>query len=252
VLTEERRIAIVELAKKDGRVDVVSAAQEFSVAVETIRRDLDVLQRRGLMRRVHGGAIALDRFSREYSVAERRSLNHQSKVKIAEVAAQYLPQSGSVLLDAGTTTELLAPYLRDKKELSVITNSLTLATLVADSETQVILLSGRIRPVTLSAVGELTVAALENFHADIAFIGTNGVDNEFGLTTPDPDEAAVKRRMIAHARETIVMADKSKFGKSSATRFAKFEDIDRMICDVAVDQGSVSAMESAGVEVVLA
>jgi DeoR family fructose operon transcriptional repressor len=252
VLTEERRIAIVERAKKDGRIDVVSAAQEFSVAVETIRRDLDVLQRRGLMRRVHGGAIALDRFSREYSVAERRSLNHENKVKIANVAAQYLPESGSVLLDAGTTTECLAPYLRDKKDLTVITNSLTLATQIGDSTTNVILLSGRIRPVTLSAVGELTLSALENLHADIAFLGTNGVDAEIGFTTPDPDEAAVKRAIIAHSRETIVMVDSSKFGKSSATRFARFDDVDRVVCDLTAEQEVIASLEKSGVEVVLA
>ena len=252
VLTEERRIAIVELAQRDGRVDVVSAAQEFSVAVETIRRDLDVLQRRGLMRRVHGGAIALDRFSREYSVAERRSLHHPNKVKIAEVASQYLPTTGSVLLDAGTTTECLAPYLRDKKELTVITNSLTLATQIGDSSTKVILLSGRIRPITLSAVGELTLTALDNFHADIAFLGSNGVESEIGFTTPDPDESAVKRTMISHARETIVMVDSSKFGKSSATRFARFEDIDRVVADINADAKIVAEMEKAGVEVVLA
>lgn len=252
MLTEERRIAIVEKAKKDGRVDVVSAAQEFSVAVETIRRDLDVLQRRGLMRRVHGGAIALDRFSREYSVAERRTLNYDSKRKIAEIASHYIPDSGSIFLDAGTTTECLAPFLRDKKNLTVITNSLTLATQIGDSTTHVILLSGRIRPVTLSAVGELALSAMENFHADIAFLGTNGVDTEIGFTTPDPDEAAMKRKMIANSRETIMIADGSKFGKTCASRFARIADVDRLVTDLAVDQELIYTVEKEGVEVVFA
>lgn len=252
MLTEERRIAIVEMAKKVGRVDVASAAQEFSVAVETIRRDLDVLQRRGLMRRVHGGAIALDRFSREFSVAERRFLNFESKRNIAEVASHYIPNSGSVFIDAGTTTECLAPYLRDKKNLTVITNSLTLATQIGDSSTHVILLSGRIRPITLSAVGELALSAMENFHADIAFLGTNGVDTEIGFTTPDPDEAAVKRKMIAHSRETIMMADGSKFGKTCASRFALISDVDRFVTDLAVDQELIFTVEKVGVEVVFA
>ena len=183
MLTEERRMAIVDKAKIEGRVDVVSAAQEFSVAVETIRRDLEVLQRRGLMRRVHGGAIALDRFSREYSVAERRSLNYENKVKIAEIASHYIPHSGTIFLDAGTTTECLGPFLRDNKDLTVITNSLTLATQIGDSSTHIILLSGRIRPITLSAVGELALSAMENFHADIAFVGTNGVSTEIGFNS---------------------------------------------------------------------
>jgi len=252
LLTEERRMAIVELAQKDGRVDVVNAASAFSVAVETIRRDLDVLQRRGLMRRVHGGAIALDRFSREYSVAERRSLNNEIKQMIAAVAVQYLPESGTIFVDAGTTTEQLYPFLRDKKELTVVTNSLILATDIGDSSTNVILLSGRIRPITLSAVGDLALNAMENFHADIAFLGTNGVDGEIGFTTPDPDESAVKRKMIAHARETIVMVDSSKFGKSFATRFAKLIEIDRVITDIDADNNDVQKLEKSGIEVVLA
>ncbi|CAN2236255.1 DeoR/GlpR family DNA-binding transcription regulator [Candidatus Planktophila dulcis] len=252
MLTEERRMAIVDKAKIEGRVDVVSAAQEFSVAVETIRRDLEVLQRRGLMRRVHGGAIALDRFSREYSVAERRSLNYENKVKIAEIASHYIPHSGTIFLDAGTSTECLGPFLRDNKDLTVITNSLTLATQIGDSSTHIILLSGRIRPITLSAVGELALSAMENFHADIAFVGTNGVSTEIGFTTPDPDEAAMKRKMIAHSRETIMVADSSKFGKSCASRFARFEDVDRIVTDLGVDQGIIAEMEKVGVEVVLA
>uniref|UniRef100_UPI0040498297 DeoR/GlpR family DNA-binding transcription regulator n=1 Tax=Candidatus Planktophila sp. TaxID=2175601 RepID=UPI0040498297 len=252
MLTEERRLAIVEMAQKDGRVDVVNAASAFSVAVETIRRDLDVLQRRGLMRRVHGGAIALDRFSREYSVAERRSLNSEVKQKIAAVAVQYLPASGTIFVDAGTTTEFLFPFLRDKSELTVVTNSLILATDIGDSTTNVILLSGRIRPITLSAVGDLALNAMENFHADIAFLGTNGVDVNIGFTTPDSDESAVKRKMIAHARETILMADSSKFGKSFATRFAKLSEIDRVITDIGADNSSVQEMEKSGIEVVLA
>lgn len=252
MLTEERRLAIVELAQKDGRVDVVNAANAFSVAVETIRRDLDVLQRRGLMRRVHGGAIALDRFSREYSVAERRSLNNEVKQKIAAVAVQYLPLSGTIFVDAGTTTEFLFPFLRDKKELTVVTNSLLLATDIGDSTTNVILLSGRIRPITLSAVGDLALNAMENFHADIAFLGTNGVDVNIGFTTPDSDESAVKRKMIAHARETIVMVDSSKFGKSFATRFAKLSEIDRVVTDIGADNAAVQEIEKAGIEVVLA
>jgi DeoR family fructose operon transcriptional repressor len=185
-------------------------------------------------------------------VAERRSLHNEVKQKIAGVAVQYLPVSGTVFVDAGTTTEALFPYLRDKKDLTVVTNSLILATDIGDSSTNVILLSGRIRPITLSAVGDLALHAMENFHADIAFLGTNGVDNKIGFTTPDPDESAMKRKMIAHARETIVMVDSSKFGKSYATRFANFEDIDRVITDMGADNTAVQELEKSGIEVVLA
>lgn len=252
MLTEERRIALVEQARKVGRVDVVNAAKTFSVAVETIRRDLDVLQRRGLMRRVHGGAIAMDRFTREFSVAERRGIQYEQKMKIAEVASKYIPMSGSIFLDAGTTIECLNPYLRDRKDLTVITNCIVSALQIGDSSTNVILLSGKLRPLTLSAVGELALSAMEDFHVDISFLGTNGVDPIIGFTTPDPDEAAVKRKMISHSKETIMIADSTKFGQSYAARFAQIHDIDRLITDVNVDQSSIAIIEKSDVEVVLA
>ena len=202
------------------RSDAQDAAERLSVAVETIRRDLDVLQRRGLMRRVHGGAIAVHRLNREFTVSERRALNHSAKIKIAEVAARHIPDQGTVIIDSGTTTQCLAQYLRDRAELTVVTNSLDLATDIGPSTTRVILISGRIRPTTMSGVGDLALKALENISADVAFIGANGVDLKSGFTTPDPDEASVKSMMISNAQESIVLADHSKFGKSFTMRFA--------------------------------
>ncbi|NBV95711.1 MAG: DeoR/GlpR transcriptional regulator, partial [Actinobacteria bacterium] len=180
---------IVDLATREGRVDAQDAAERLSVAVETIRRDLDVLQRRGLMRRVHGGAIAVHRLNREFTVSERRALNHSAKLKIAEVAARHIPEQGTIIVDSGTTTQCLSVYLRDKSELTVVTNSLDLATEIGSTSTRVILISGRIRPTTMSGVGDLALKALENISADVAFIGANGVDLKSGFTTPDPDEA---------------------------------------------------------------
>lgn len=251
MLAEERRIQIIELARNEGRVDAVDAASRMAVAVETIRRDLDVLQRRGLIRRVHGGAISAERYAREYSVAERRTINREIKEKIATFAATYIPSHGTIFVDAGTTTEGLAPHLRDRKTLTVVTNSLILAAGIGDSETNVILVSGRIRPITLSAVGSLTIAALENLQADLAFIGTNGIDAKYGFTTADSDEAAVKRTMIARSRESIVLADHAKFGKSYTVRFADLQSVDRLVTDVDAPTSIIDEVKSAGLEVVI-
>lgn len=252
MLAEERRIQLLEWSRKEGRVDAVDAASRLSVAIETVRRDLDTLQRRGLLRRVHGGAIALNRLPHESSWAERRVSNVDAKERIAELAAQQLPDEGAVFIDGGTTTEMLTPFLRNRPNLLVITNSIPLGNQVADSGTPVHLLSGRLRPTTLSALGSRTLEDIASFRAQIVMLGSNGVDPQMGFTTSDPEEAAVKRALIAYSQEKIVLADSTKFGAVYPAAFALASDIDRLITDMEAPQAAIDALVEAGVEVVLA
>ena len=251
MLAEERRLELVDIARREGRVDANKAANRLDVAVETIRRDLDVLQRQGLIRRVHGGAISTERALREDPLFERRSTLIHIKNAIAQVAATYLPKSGSVFVDGGTSAECLVPYLSERPELTVITNSLTLAAAIGHSTTPVILAGGRIRSKSLSMVGELALESLRDLHADIAFIGANGVDLKFGLTTMDTEEASIKRFYIENSLENIVLVDHSKFGKVYATRFAEFSNIDRVITDIQSPTEILDAMKVQGTEVVV-
>ena len=252
MLAEERRIQLLEWSRKEGRVDAVDAASRLSVAIETVRRDLDTLQRRGLLRRVHGGAIALNRLPHESSWAERRVSNVDAKERIAELAAQQLPDEGAVFIDGGTTTEMLTPFLRNRPNLLVITNSIPLGNQVADSGTPVHLLSGRLRPTTLSALGSRTIEDIASFRAQLVMLGSNGVDPQMGFTTSDPEEAAVKRALIAYSQEKIVLADSTKFGAVYPAAFALASDIDRLITDMEAPQAAIDALVEAGVEVVLA
>lgn len=252
MLAEERRMQLVEWSKLDGRIDALAAAGKLNVAVETVRRDLDVLQRRGLLRRVHGGAIAASRYSHEFTFPERKGRNPNQKLRIAQIASQYLPEEGCIFVDGGTTTEFLAEGLRNKPQLMVVTNSLSLASRIGESSTPVFFLSGRVRATTLSSVGSKTVADLLGYKAQIAFLGGNGIDLESGFTTVDPDEAAVKKVMIQNATETVVLADNSKFGASYSALFAGFENIDRLVTDVDADPAHVEALSEKGIEVVLA
>lgn len=252
LLAAERRLKIIALAKEVGKIDALNAAERFGVAVETIRRDLDLLQRQGVMRRVHGGGILTDRIQSELSVEIRRSQNHVIKQQIAEVAANYIPKSGTVIVDAGTTTELLAPYLRNRSDLTVVTNSLNLSIAIGETKTNVILLGGRIRPVTLSAVGTLAINMVSSLHASVCFIGTNGIDWQAGFTTPDLDEAQVKRIMIQNSQETIVLADHTKFSKIYTSSFASEGEVDRIITDVGAPLDQVEHLRKSEVEVVLA
>jgi DeoR family transcriptional regulator, fructose operon transcriptional repressor len=252
LLAEERRLLIVDWTRSEGRIDAAAAAGKLDVAVETVRRDLDVLQRRGVLRRVHGGAISLERFAHEPTIGERYRSNPDAKRRIAEAASNYLPSEGCVIIDGGTTTEYMAPFLRNRPNLTVVTNSLSLARAIADSSTHTQILSGKIRPATLSAVGARTVEDLSQINAVVAFVGTNGISNDLAFTAYDTDEAAVKRMMIKNSIERIVLADHSKFGSVFAATFAQAADFDRLVSDVDASSEFIDKFSAAGAEVVLA
>ena len=252
MLAEERRLKLIEWTRSDGRLDATDAAAKLSVAVETVRRDLDVLQRRGVVRRVHGGAIALERYTREYTIPERYDRNPKEKQAIADIAAAYIPAEGCIFVDGGTTTECLAAHLRDRPGLLVVTNSITLAHRISGSSTRVKILGGQIRPASLSSVGAKTVADLSELNAVVSFIGTNGISMQGGVTAFDTDEALVKKTMMANSIERILLADTAKFGSSYPARFANFGDFDRLVTNVSADQLFIEAFAKAGVEIALA
>jgi DeoR family fructose operon transcriptional repressor len=252
MLAEERRLFIAEWTREAGRLDAGEAASKLRVATETVRRDLDVLQRRGVVRRVHGGAIAMERFAHEYTIPERQNLNPEAKQRIAEAAAQYIPDEGCIFVDGGTTTEFLAPALRNRPELLVVTNSLNLAARIADSSTKTYMLAGRIRPTTLSAVGARTVEDLSSLNAVVAFLGANGVSPNLHFTAFDTDEAAVKKVMISHSAESIMLADNKKFGSVYPATFGSPANFDRLVTDIGTDQDYIERFGQHGVEVVAA
>jgi DeoR family transcriptional regulator, fructose operon transcriptional repressor len=252
MLAEERRLLIVDWTREEGRLDAAEAAAKLNVATETVRRDLDVLQRRGIVRRVHGGAIAMERFAHEYTIPERKNLNPDAKKRIAETAGQYVPDEGCIFVDGGTTTEFLAPALRNRPDLLVVTNSVNLASRIADSSTKTYMLSGRIRPTTLSSVGARTVEDLSQLNAVVAFVGVNGISPTLQLTAFDTDEALVKQVMITNSAERILLADHSKFGSTYPVTFGKPEDFDRLVTDLGTDSRVIEKFTDRGVEVVVA
>jgi DeoR family fructose operon transcriptional repressor len=252
MLAEERRLQLSEWARVEGRVDASAAASNLDVAVETVRRDLDVLQRRGVLRRVHGGAISLERFAHEYTIPERYGQNPNQKRLVADVAASFIPDEGCIFVDGGTTTECLAVYLRNKPGLLVVTNNLTLARKIADSTTQTYLLGGKIRPATLSAVGAKTCEDLRELTASVSFIGANGFSLEAGATAFDTDEALVKKTMMANSRERILLVDSGKFGSTYPAKFSAFSGFDRIVTNVDVDASFTDALAGSGVQIALA
>lgn len=259
---EERQDRVERIVSASGRVAVADLAREFDVTTETIRRDLAQLETRGVLRRVHGGAVVASNSSRlEESVAARRDRNIEAKARIAQCAMSLIPSSfsGAVALDAGTTTGQVAEHLARwrpdaaHQTLVVITNSIAIASIVAENpDLEVNLLGGRLRGITGAAVGTSTLAQLSRIRPDIAFIGANGVHAEFGLSTPDQEESAVKTALTRGARRAVALADASKLGQETLVSFADLGDLDTLITEVTPAQDLADALREAEVEVLVA
>jgi DeoR family fructose operon transcriptional repressor len=252
---EERQQAIARLVTERGRMSVNQLAREYAVTTETVRRDLSTLERMGLVRRVHGGVVPPASLSLiEAGLRERYQVNTDTKERIARAALDRLPPAGgTILLDAGTTTSRLASLLPPDRALTVVTHGVPIAArLAGQRHIDLRLLPGRVRRTTQAAVGAETIAALSHLRVDVAFLGTNGITAEHGFTTPDPDEAAVKRALIESGRLVVVLADASKFGIETAVRFAAPGEIDVLVTDGDVSTSDRRALTKAGVEVVVA
>jgi DeoR family fructose operon transcriptional repressor len=250
---EERHQEIVRLARANGRVDVTSLAEGFTVTAETIRRDLTTLERAGVLRRVHGGAIPVERLGFEPAVATRDSVLTGEKERIAKAALAEVPDDGAIILDAGTTTARLAHALPGDRELTVVVNSPVLAAALGTRlNLNVLMIGGRIRGKTLATVDDWALRPLADLYVDVAFMGTNGCSVQRGLTTPDPAEAAVKRAMMAAARRSVLLADHTKIGNDYFARFGSLADLDLIITDAAIDDDLAEDIEAAGVRVIRA
>jgi len=250
---EERQHWIVERARASGRVEVAALADELKVTTETVRRDLTTLERHALIRRVHGGAIPIERLGFEPALAARDSVLTAEKERIARMALDELPDEGSILLDAGTTTARLADALPADRELVVVTHALPIAmSLSGRPNITVLMLGGRVRGRTMAAVDAWALHALADSYVDVAFIGANGISPERGLTTPDTTESAVKRAMIRAARRTVVLADHTKVGQDHLSRFAALNEIDTLITDSGLDAQVADELRSHGPKVLLA
>jgi len=246
VYAAERHEAILERARAQGRVEVGALADSLGVTVETVRRDLTALERFGVVRRVHGGAIPVERLTLEPTVASRETHRSEQKHRIAARAIEEIPDGGSILLDSGTTTLAIASMLPLDRSITV-----AIAARLADvSGIELMLLGGRIRTRTGAAVGQWTEGALRDMYIDVAFLGTNGFSVERGFTTPDQAESAAKRAMVTASRRVIVVADSSKAGQVHLHRFADADEVAMLVTDGSLDDETTEDLDAAGVEVV--
>ncbi|WP_028280522.1 DeoR/GlpR family DNA-binding transcription regulator [Arthrobacter sp. H5] len=255
MFAEERYNRIAGLVLSEGRVGVAELAVRFDITKETVRRDLALLEKDGVLRRVHGGAVPAGNASTsELSLTSRESRQQPQKVRIAKAALAMVPPTGSIVIDAGTTTGHLAELLtaETREDLLIITHSVPIAHEISRSYHSLELIGGRVRGLTSAAIGSGTVSQYNGFRPDVAFIGANGVHAQFGLSTPDPDEASVKSAIVHSARRVVALVDSSKLGEETLVGFAALQEIDALITDQAPHEQLASALAAADVEVVIA
>ncbi|MGC5615999.1 DeoR/GlpR family DNA-binding transcription regulator [Georgenia sp. Z1491] len=252
---EERQQAAARLVLTRGRVSVAELADEFDVTSETVRRDLGALERMRLVRRVHGGAVPAASLSAiESGLDERDVTRSREKERIALAAQRFLPDAGgTVVIDAGSTTGRFVNLVAQGARFVAFTHAVPIAAgLALLPEVDLHLLPGRVRRTTQAAVGSPTTEALERVRVDVAFVGTNGISAEHGLSTPDPEEAAVKAALVRAARIVVVLADSSKFARDATVSFADLADVDVVVTDSADPPVPRAVLDDLGVELVVA
>lgn len=255
---EERRRQIASLTAVEGRVNVTELAGRFDVTAETIRRDLAVLDREGIVHRVHGGAVATQSFqTTELSLDTRFRSASSAKYSIAKAAMQFLPPaSGGMFLDAGTTVTALADLIAEHpnaKQWSIVTNCLPIALSLANAGLdEVQLLGGSVRAITQAVVGDTALRTLALMRADVVFIGTNALTLDHGLSTADSQEAAMKSAMITNAHKVVVLCDSTKMGTDYLVSFGSVDDIDVVVTDSGAPESFVQQLRERDVEVVIA
>ncbi|TDU74238.1 DeoR/GlpR family DNA-binding transcription regulator [Streptomyces sp. KS 21] len=248
--SEERHQRLLTLARQQGRLEVAGVAADFGVAPETIRRDLSELERRGLVRRTHGGAYPVESAGFETNLAQRVTLHVENKRRIAAQGAKLLGGAETVFIDEGYTPQLLATLLPTDRPLTLVTASLSTAAAVADSPHTILLLGGRVRARTLATVGSWACAMLSGFVIDLAYLGSNGISRDSGLTTPDPVVADVKTKALEVSRRRIFMGHHGKFGASSFCRFAEVSDFETIITDTGLSAAEAHRYTLLGPQVI--
>lgn len=248
-----RMIAILEALAGRGTVSLAELADALSISPATARRDLADLADQRLILRTHGGARLVDSRS-ELPVSLRDTKYQEAKRAIAAIVADLIPTPRSaVALSGGTTAANVARALAHHDELTIVTNSLTIAQLVTTyPQLKVVMTGGILRPESLELVGVLAENTFKAINLGTAILGTDGIAAAGGVTTHDETEARTNKAMVEHARRVIVVADGSKIGRLALAQVAPIDDVDTLVTDASADPDALQAIRDAGVEVIVA
>ncbi len=242
-LAPERLDKIAQFLRERHVVRVQELCESMGVSPATVRRDLTEMESRGLIRKVHGGAVSADPRLKEAMFDDKAAVHKDEKNRIARAALELINHTDSIFLDGGSTILALASLLGEMRRLTVVTNSLRVASALSGSAPRVILVGGELRSLSQTFVGPLTGLMLSNLHVDTAFMGTIGLSVEKGLTTTDPREAYTKQRVIESAHRVVLMSDSSKINNVSFVGFGTVADIDTLITDTSAARRDLQALK---------
>jgi len=251
-LAPERQQRLLTVLESDGASRVEELSDRLGVSPATVRRDLEALERRGALRRVHGGAVLTPVRLHEPLFDDKTAIAGPEKRAIATAAAKRVKNGDTVYLDGGSTLLELARLLAARDAVTVVTNSLRAAHELSRGGPRLILIGGELRRRSQTLVGSLTRAVLDAIHLDKAFMGTMGLSLEAGLTTTDPNEAFTKELVMQRSREVILLADSGKIGKVTFARAGGIADLSALITDAGAAPGFLRQVRKAGCRVEIA
>jgi DeoR family transcriptional regulator, fructose operon transcriptional repressor len=248
----ERRERVRQIVRAQRAVRVEDLRSQLGVSLATIRRDLDELESAGELRRVHGGAIAVDERHVEPLFDAKAVQRIEAKRRIARRAAELIEPAETVYLDSGSSVLELARLLAARDDITVVTNSLPVIVELVGRGPRVIVIGGQLRPLSQAIVGPLTRLMLNELYVDRAFLGTFALSLDAGMTTTDPAEAYTKELVLDRARQVVLLADSQKLGTRSFAHAGRLDQIDVLVTDVQPDEGAMRSFERHDVRVLVA
>lgn len=248
----ERHQFILTRLQRDQYINVVDLCKELQVSSVTIRKDLKLLEEKTLLFRTHGGATVNNPYTVDRPVNEKEKLQSIEKSNIGLAAVALLQENESIVIASGTTVLYFAKNIPAGMNLTVVTSALNVALeLMREPSIEVIQLGGLLRKSSSSVMGNYAERILEDFYFNKLFLGVDGIDLDFGLTTTNAMEAQLNKKMISASQKTIVLADSTKFGKRGFGKICGLEEIDHIITDNGISQQIVKHLESLGVTVTI-
>lgn len=248
----ERHQYILDKLHEKGYIKVIDLCKELDVSAVTIRKDLKLLEDKSLLFRSHGGAATNNPYINDKPVNEKEKISREEKTRIGSAAAKLIFPNDSIIIASGTTVLALARNIHPRENLTVITSALNVALeLIRHPEIEILQLGGILRKSSSSVAGSYAEKFLEDFSCSKLFLGVDGIDIEFGLTTTNVMEAHLNQQMIKTAQKTIVLADSSKFGKRGFGRICGLEEVEQVITDSGVSGHTVKILEDMGIEVTI-
>jgi len=249
IFQEERLEKMMALLEKENRLVTNDLPAMFNTTSVTIRKDLIILEKRGLLKRTHGGAIKVNKLYPGLALTEKEKINLDEKLRIAKQASKLISEGDTIILDSGSTTSLLAKEIKHMHRLTVITNAINIANELLQSDIEVILIGGSLLKETSTLVGPIADDSLRMLSAAKLFIGVDGIDFERGLTTPNIQEAKTSRVMMEISSEIILVVDSSKFGRRSLGVISQVKDIDIIITTKKLSDAEQKSFSNDGIDV---